>query len=344
MPTVAFVSFRLGGRDGVAIETAKWGNALSTLGFDIRTVAGDGPVNVLVQGLGIRDERPLDLQALNVGLDADLVIVENLLSLPLNREAAQAVAERLEGRAAILHHHDLPWQRPQFLNAPAPPNDANWVHVAINQRSVDELQERDISATLLYNSFDPTPPAGDRDGLRQALSARPGERIALQPTRALERKGIEAAANACAEIGATFWLLGDAEDGFDEELERVIASASCPVILGMPPGGFSIHDAYAASDLVVMGSSWEGFGNPVLEAATHRRPLLLNRYPIARELEAHGFEWFGLDETEAFEQRLANGTDELVANNAAVAAEHFSLVDLPSRLRAIIDLVPGGPL
>ena len=326
----------------MAIETEKWGNALATLGYDIRTVAGEGPVDVVVSGLGIRDERPLDLEALDRGLDADLVIVENLLSLPLNPSAAEAVAERLRARPAILHHHDLPWQRSQFVAAPGPPSDPNWLHVAINHRSVLELAERGITATLLYNSFDPTPPTGDREGLRAALSARPGERIALQPTRALERKGIEAAVTACAEIDATFWLLGDAEDGFDEELERVIAAARCPVILGMPPGDFSIHDAYAAADLVVMGSTWEGFGNPVLEAATHRRPLLLNRYPIARELEGYGFTWFGLDETTEFQQVMTNGTDDLVAQNAAVAEEHFSLFDLPNRLSALLDLIPGG--
>ncbi|MEI6700204.1 MAG: hypothetical protein WCL38_00405 [Actinomycetota bacterium] len=342
MPTVAFVSFRLGGRDGVAIEATKWSNAFTTLGYDVHTVAGDGPVDVLVSGLGIRDERPLDLVALDQGLNADLVIVENLLSLPLNPAAAQAVAERLQAKPAILHHHDLPWQRLEFQDSPGPPQDPHWIHVAINQRSVTELAERGLSATLLYNSFDPNPPAGDRDGLRSSLSAHPGERIALQPTRALERKGIEAAMTACSEIGATFWLLGDAEDGFEEELERVISLAPCPVILGMPSGGFSIHDAYAASDLVVMGSTWEGFGNPVLESATHRRPLLLNRYPIAKELETYGFEWFGLNETEEFEQLLTNGTDDLVAHNAAVAAEHFSLLDLPARLSALIDLIPGG--
>ena len=50
------------------------------------------------------------------------------------------------------------------------------------------------------------------------------------------------------------------------------------------PEGLDIHDAYAASDLVVMPSTWEGFGNPVLESVTHRRPLAVYPYPVLEEI------------------------------------------------------------
>ncbi len=45
------LSYRLGGADGVSIEAEKWQWALRTLGFEVRTVAGSGPVDVLVPGL-----------------------------------------------------------------------------------------------------------------------------------------------------------------------------------------------------------------------------------------------------------------------------------------------------
>src|SRR5579859_785301 len=97
-PVAAVVSFRLGGTDGVSIEARKWAWALGRLGFAVVTVAGAGPVSRLVPGLsmgpGVASDEPappLDRAALADALsDADLLIVENLCSLPLNPEASAA--------------------------------------------------------------------------------------------------------------------------------------------------------------------------------------------------------------------------------------------------------------
>ena len=88
IPTAAFLSFRLGGTDGVAIEAAKWQRALATLGFTTTTVAGSGPVDRLLPGLDIGAPEPPGRAELDAALaDADLVVVENLCSLPLNPAA-----------------------------------------------------------------------------------------------------------------------------------------------------------------------------------------------------------------------------------------------------------------
>ena len=54
---------------------------------------------------------------------ADLVVVENLCSLPLNPGAASVVADVLRGRRAVMHHHDLPWQREHDVGMPPPADD-----------------------------------------------------------------------------------------------------------------------------------------------------------------------------------------------------------------------------
>ena len=104
MPPVAVqLSYRLGGADGVAVEARKWEWALRELGFSVRRVAGE-----------LEDDRPADDEGLPfLAIDppdaatpepdrlaaslagADLVVVENLCSLPINPDAASLAAEVL---------------------------------------------------------------------------------------------------------------------------------------------------------------------------------------------------------------------------------------------------------
>jgi mannosylglucosylglycerate synthase len=334
------VSFRLGGSDGVAIEAAKWADALGLLGFTVRSVAGAGPVDHVLPGLAMQAPEPPTRAEVDAALaGADLVIVENLCSLPLNPGAAAVVAAACTGRPTVLHHHDLPWQRPQFAHLPPPPDDPAWAHVTINELSKRELAAHGIGATTIYNSFDPDPSPGDRDAVRRHLDVDEGTALLLQPTRALPRKNIGAAIALAEATGATYWLLGPAEDGFGPELERLVVEARCPVLLGPPRGGCSVADAYAACDAVLLPSSWEGFGNPSVESATYRRPLAIGPYPVAAELAAFGFEWFDAADAAPLARWLEHPDTRLIAHNQQVAADHFNLADLPARLSHVLERV-----
>jgi len=344
-PGAALISFRLGGSDGVSVEAAKWAGALRRLGFAVRTVAGAGPVDTVLPGLAMdAPEPPGDAEIADAVGGAELVVVENLCSLPLNPAAAAAVARVLRGRPAVLHHHDLPWQRPRFARSPGPPDDRRWIHVTINDLSRRQLAERGIVARVVMNSFDVDAPAGDRATTRRKLGLADDDRLLLQPTRAIARKNVAGGLALAAGIGATYWLLGPAEDGYGPELERLLAGARCPVIHGPGPGGAGddVADAYAGCDAVVLPSTWEGFGNPAVESAVAERPLAIGPYPVAEELRAFGFRWFASDDPGALGRFLAAPDPSLAAHNHEVARRSFSLADLPDRLARLFSAAGWG--
>ncbi len=305
MPTCALVSFRLGGRDGVSIVAANWAGALVDLGFTVVTVAGQGPVDRLVPGLAIDVDAPpgsgpakrgpapeqaLVDEVAEAVADIDLVVVENLCTIPLNLPAARAVAAVLAGRPAILHHHDPPWQRPEWAGVTElPPDDPAWRHVTINRLTERQFAERGLAATTIYNGFDAHAGPGDRAGTRQALGVAPDERLVAHPVRAIPRKAVPVALALAEALDATYWLLGPAELGYGPELDAILARARTRVIHQPWPNG---PDLYAAPDLVAFPSTWEGFGNPPIEAALARCPAAVGTYPVSRELRALGFRWF----------------------------------------------------
>lgn len=344
LPTdVVICSFRLGGTDGVAIEAEKWRSAFTTLGCAVRTVAGAGEADVIVPGLAASADRPPDPSEVAAAFaGAQLVVVENLCSLPLNPGATHVVSGALRGRPAILHHHDLASQRPHLAHFGPPPDDPAWLHICINRRSTTELRAHGYRARTLYNCFDPHPPTGHRTATRQRIGLGDRDTLVLQPTRAIARKNIPAALALAERLGATYWLLGPPEDGYDETLARVLAHASVPVVRGIWPcrREHVIDDAYAACDVVTLPSSWEGFGNPALESATRRRPLAIGPYPVGRELRRFGFQWFDALDPGVPPRNIIAPDPALLEKNYDLATRHFSTHDLASRLRALVTLVP----
>lgn len=343
-----FVSYRLGGTDGVSIEAAKWMRALEHLGFTTRRVAGDlvgtRPGDLRVSGLGLDGDEVPDVDVLVAELDGGaLTVVENVCSLPLRPAVSRAVGEavtRTRSRV-VLHHHDLPWQRPATASiTDLPPRAPGILHVTINRRSLDELDARGIRAVEIANAFAIDAPPGDRAATRRALGFADDEVVVLQPARAIPRKNVPAAIDyvrALAPLVAPrpvrYWLTGPAEDGYQPVLDELLAGCPVPVTLGLGP---SPADAYAAADVVVFPSTVEGFGNPVIETIVARRPLVVGHYPVLAEILAHGFELFALDEPEAIAKLLADPDPDLLDRNLARAREHYSLDDLPRRIDAAL--------
>jgi mannosylglucosylglycerate synthase len=371
LPTAALVSFRLGGPDGVSVQAATWGRALERLGYRIRRVAGDladgpRPGDVILPGLAVAadaapgpdGQRPAGAVAPSAAeladalADCDVVVVENLLALPLNLAAAAALAAALEllleaGTARVLlHHHDLPWQRPETEHVTAlPPRLPGAVHIAINDFSRAELAARDLPAVTVRNAFDLDAPAGNREAARATLGVGEKDLLVLQPTRAIARKNIPAAlelAEALADLGpagrVVYWLPGPAEDGYAPVLARLVTEARVPVALTRPaelPG--TMADAYAACDLVVFPSTGgEGFGQPVIESVWARRPLAVAGYPALDEILALGFRFLPVSDPAAVAAALASPDDAVLDANLALARAHFSLDALTRRLEELL--------
>jgi len=337
--SAAVVSYRLGGHDGVSVEAAKWIDALTKLGIEVTTVAGAGTADVIVDGLSHEPGAPVDVTRLRRALaGADVVVADNICSLPLNPAATAAAAAELAGRAAVLRHHDLPWQRPG-MDAPVP-DDPAWSHVTVADLHRRGLAERGIDAVTVHNCFDTATALGDRDCARKKLGFTPSGLVCLQPTRAIRRKNVAAGLEVAAALGATYWITGAAEEGYGPELQALLRASPVPVRHAAAPGrgATAMADAYAASDVVLLPSLWEGFGNPAIEAAVHRRPLVVGPYPVATELRAFGFRWFDLDQVDELAARLREpaGLAEDLEHNVAVAARHFSLESLPGRLERVL--------
>ncbi len=335
MPTCAVVSFRLGTADGVSVVARSWQDALQGFGYDVVTVAGEGPVDRTVAGLALdASEPPPSGEVEDALVDADLVVVENLLTIPMNLPASRVVARVLRGRPALLHHHDPPWQRDRFAHVTElPPTDPAWRHVTINELTRAELAERGIEATCIHNGFDPDPALGDRDRTRARLGVTDGEVLLVHPVRAIARKRVPDAIALATALGATYWLLGPAEEDYAEELDRVLATATCRVIHESSDAA----DAYAACDAVVFPSSWEGFGNPPIEAAAHLRPAAVGDYPVSRELRALGFRWFPTDDPEPLAAFLASPDRRLLDHNREVVRRHLSLDVMTERIGSLLE-------
>jgi glycosyltransferase involved in cell wall biosynthesis len=336
MACCAIVSFRLGFADGVSAVASTWQRALTELGFTVRTVAGDGPVDVLVPGLAIDATQPPSEDELRATLrDADLVVVENLLSIPLNLPASLVLARALAGRAAVLHHHDPPWQRSRFAHiTELPPRDRAWRHVTINELTRREMAARGIDAVTIYNGFDVDEPLGDRVAARQQIGVAPDERVVVHPVRAIARKNVPAALALAEALDATYWLSGPVEEGYDDELARILAGARTRVV-------HQRHDdrpeLYASADVVAFPSLWEGFGNPPIEAAIHRKPVAVGHYPVAAELRELGFRWFEPDDAPGLARLLEAPDEGLLDHNAALARRHFSYSSMRDHLAALLD-------
>jgi glycosyltransferase involved in cell wall biosynthesis len=244
--------------------------------------------------------------------ELDLLIPENALTIPLNIPLGLALTECAAetGMPMIAHHHDFFWERKRFLqnacwdylNKAFPPHLPMIQHTVINSSQDNQVSLRTgISTMIIPNVMDfevpPPCPDGYADDLRDALGFADGEAFILQPTRVVQRKGIERAVELVHRLGLPAKLVishasGDEGDEYAvriREYSRImgVETVSAAHLVGETRGTdasgrklYTLEDFYHVCDFVTYPSRIEGFGNAFLEAIYYRRPVLVNNYAI----------------------------------------------------------------
>lgn len=263
--------------------------------------------------------------------DLDLLVVQNALAIPMNIPLGLALTEFIAETSfpVIAHHHDFFWERKRFLtncvwdylNMSFPPHLPSIRHVVINTSGQHQLALRNgISSLLIPNvmDFENPPPAADEytQTLRQDLGVAPDQHLILQPTRVVQRKGIEMAielVHRLEMLGESGRLVishasGDEGHGYEQRVRDFAALLKVPTtfvaeqigdVRGQTANGrkvYTLGDAYSQADLVTYPSTIEGFGNAFLEALYYRRPIVVNSYSIfATDIKPKGFEVIEFD-------------------------------------------------
>ena len=306
----------------------------------------------------------------------ELLVVQNALTIPMNVPLGLAITEVIAETQlpTIAHHHDFTWERDRFvtnsindyLQMAFPPILPGIEHVVINSAAREQLAHRKgISSTVIPNvlDYEKAPVAkGDTSRFRSANGFTKEDIIILQPTRVIQRKGIEHAIEMVKQLGGgeykllvsheagdegyeyADWLIGKAkEQGVD--LRFMATPVSSPWQCAPVWSQFSLWDVYAAADFVTFPSLSEGFGNAFLEAIYFKKPLLVNRYStFIRDIEPLGFDLLMMDGyingelMEAVRQVITSSArlKKMTEHNYRVAAKYFSYQVLRNRLGVLM--------
>ena len=185
----------------------------------------------------------------------------------------------------------------------------------------------------------------------------------LQPTRIIQRKGIEYAIELVKELKDDSCKLVVSHEAGDEGFEYVewlkeyasehnVDLRLVSIRMEDPWNGngnskakFNLWDVYPYADFITYPSLYEGFGNAFLEAIYFKKPLLINRYAtFVRDIEPLGFDLAVMDgflskktvQTISEILESPQRKEKMVAFNYAIASRHYSYDILRKYLNAIM--------
>ncbi len=261
-----------------------------------------------------------------------MFIVENAFAIPLNIPLGLALAEFIieNNIPTIAHNHDFSWERKRFsvncisdyLSCAFPPVHPFIRQVVINMEARSQVAFRKGAASILVpNIMDYANLPQNLDeysaDVRVTLGIKKDEYFILQPTRVVQRKGIEHAIELVRrlqkkKIKAKLVIShASGDEGGDYErrikdyskmlkVETIFVSEIIGDCRGRTSDGrkiYSLQDIYPHADFVTYPSAYEGFGNAFLETIYFKKPLLINNYSIyAHDIKPRGFKVVEIDD------------------------------------------------
>ena len=309
----------------------------------------------------------------------ELLVVENVLAIPLNVPLALAVTEAIAETG-------IPTIRPpprltgsasgscatcigDFLRGPVRrlcPRSSTWSSTSAGRHQL--ALRTGATATLIPNVMDFATEAPPVDAyaadVRDALGLGDEELLILQPTRVLQRKGIEHAIELVRRLDLPAKLVishaaGDEGREYEVRIREyarllgvnaLFVSDIIDVRRGTTGDGrkvYALADVYPHADLVTYPSLFEGFGNAFLEAIYFRKPLVVNRYSVyTHDIEPLGFRTIEMDEfvsEDTVREARRYLTDpalraEAAEHNYRIACTYYSYETLEERLRLVLSM------
>lgn len=328
----------------------------------------------------VKRELTYDVRSFIRTFQIDIMIVENAFAIPMNIPLGLALTDVVAETAipTVAHNHDFFWERKRFLvnsvwdylNKAFPPRHPFIRQVVINSEARSQLAFRRGAAAIIIpnvmNYAKPPPPPDDYAcDVREAFDVAEDQYLILQPTRIVQRKGIEHAielVNGLRRKGLSAKLVishaGDDEGGAYErrlreysKLMRVDTLFISDLIgdeRGKTADGrkvYRLFDVYPHADLVTYPSLYEGFGNAFLEAVYFKKPILVNTYSIYQhDIKPKGFKMIEMDEyisEETVDQVvhiLQNKSiaSEMAEHNYNVAKRFYSYANLRRKLKFVL--------
>jgi glycosyltransferase involved in cell wall biosynthesis len=321
----------------------------------------------------IADELKISILAFVKENRLDALILQNVLAIPMNLPLAKSLSDVISetGIQTISHNHDYYWERERFQTSMITdyletyfPIDLPVIkHVSINSIAQARLKRRrGIDSVVIPNVFDFNQPLPERclnrASFRKALRVNDDGPLIIQPTRVIQRKGIEMAIELVGALDLSkpklFITHAAGDEGLDYwhwiEHEAKMMGVELKLVdqLIKERAGnniFSLADAYLNADLVTYPSIYEGFGNALVEAVYYQCPVVVNRYPVYNsDIRPLGFQFIELNgyvddaavqEAKRILQPNAH-TQEIVRHNFENAKKYFSMEVLEEKLLSVL--------